>query len=65
MFGSKNGVLWEMCKWRMNFCASANLTCGGGRGGGVQTPLFGLNGYVSLNRVYIFQGAESPENQIS
>ena len=34
MFGSKNGVLWEMCKWRMNFCASANLTCGGGRGGG-------------------------------
>ena len=34
-------------------------------GGGVQTPLFGLNGYVSLNRVYIFQGAESLENQIS
>ncbi|CAH3167986.1 unnamed protein product [Porites lobata] len=30
MFGSKNGVLWEMCKWRTNFCASANLTCGGG-----------------------------------
>ena len=63
MFGSKNGVLWEMCKWRMNFCASANLTCGEGEG--VQTPLFGLNGYVSLNRVYIFQGAESLENQIS
>ena len=36
-----------------------------GEGGGVQTPLFGLNGYVSLNRVYIFQGAESLENQIS
>ena len=37
----------------------------GGGGGVVQTPLFGLNGYVSLNRVYIFQGAESLENQIS
>ena len=35
------------------------------RRGGVQTPLFGLNGYLSLNRVYIFQGAESLENQIS
>ena len=35
------------------------------RGGGEETPLFGLNGYVSLNRVYSFQGAESLENQIS
>ena len=42
-----------------------NMRRGEGGGGGVQTPLFGLNGYVSLNRVYIFQGAESLENQIS
>ena len=62
MFGGKNGVLWEMCKWRTNFCASANLTSGGGGG---ETPLFVLNGYVSLNRVYSFQGPESLENQIS
>ena len=62
MFGDKNGVFWEMCKWRMNFCASANLTSGGG---GEETPLFGLNGYVSLNRIYSFQRAESLENQIS
>ena len=34
-------------------------------GGGGETPLFGLNGYVSLNRVYSFQGPESLENQIS
>ena len=34
-------------------------------GGGGETPLFGLNGYVSLNRVYSFQGAESVDNQIS
>ena len=34
-------------------------------GGGAQTPLFGLKGYVTLNRENIFQGAESLENQIS
>ena len=33
MFGGKNGVLWEMCKWRINFCVSANLRSGGVGGG--------------------------------